>query len=59
MFFLLEMMFPRPIDQWANIYARMVDVADAVYVHNGNAETYMLVGDALGKGMVKLLEGRK
>lgn len=27
--------------------------------YNGNAETYMLVGDALGKGMVKLLEERK
>jgi hypothetical protein len=25
----------------------------------GNAETYFLVGDALGKGMVKLLEGRR
>ncbi|HYE18027.1 MAG TPA: sialate O-acetylesterase [Tepidisphaeraceae bacterium] len=25
----------------------------------GNAETYFLVGDALGKGMVKLLEGAK
>lgn len=25
----------------------------------GNAETYFLVGDALGKGMVKLLEGKK
>ena len=27
--------------------------------YNGNAETYMLVGDALGRGMVKLLENRK
>lgn len=26
--------------------------------YNGNAETYLLVGDALGRGMVKLLENR-
>ena len=29
------------------------------YHYNRNAETYMLVGDALGRGMVKLLEDRK
>ena len=29
------------------------------YHYNRNAETYMLVGDALGRGMVKLLEGQK
>jgi alpha-galactosidase len=28
------------------------------YHYNRNAETYMLVGDALGRAMVKLLEGR-
>ena len=28
------------------------------YHYNRNAETYMLVGDALGRGMVKLLNGR-
>ena len=27
--------------------------------YNGNAETYMMVGDALGRGMVELLEGKK
>jgi len=27
--------------------------------YNGNAETYMLVGDALGQAMVKLLKGKK
>ena len=26
--------------------------------YNGNAETYLMVGDALGRGMVKLLENR-
>ena len=26
--------------------------------YNGNAETYMMVGDALGRGMVKLLNGK-
>jgi len=29
------------------------------YHYNRNAETYMLVGDALGKGMIRLLEQRK
>jgi len=29
------------------------------YHYNRNAETYMLVGDALGREMVKLLEGKK
>ena len=29
------------------------------YHYNRNAETYMLVGDALGRGMVKLLNGKK
>lgn len=29
------------------------------YHYNRNAETYMLVGDALGRGMVRLLSGRK
>ena len=29
------------------------------YHYNRNAETYMLVGDALGRGMVKLLAGKK
>ena len=29
------------------------------YHYNRNAETYMLVGDALGRGMVNLLEARK
>jgi len=29
------------------------------YHYNRNAETYMLVGDALGRGMVKLLEDKK
>ena len=29
------------------------------YHYNGNAGTYMLVGDALGRGMVELLEGKK
>lgn len=29
------------------------------YHYNRNAETYMLVGDALGRGMVKLLEQQK
>jgi alpha-galactosidase len=28
------------------------------YHYNRNAETYMLVGDALGRGMVELLEGK-
>ena len=32
---------------------------DQGFHYNGNAETYMLVGDALGKGMVRLHEGRK
>jgi len=27
--------------------------------YNQNAETYMLVGEALGKGMLKLLSGKK
>ena len=27
--------------------------------YNGNAETYMLVGDAIGRGMVKLLDEKK
>ncbi len=29
------------------------------YHYNQNAETYMLVGEALGKGMVELLDGKK
>ncbi len=29
----------------------------AGYHYNGNAETYMLVGDALGRGMLDLLKG--
>jgi len=29
------------------------------YHCNRNAETYMLVGDALGRGMIKLLEKEK
>jgi len=29
------------------------------YHYNGNAETYMLVGDALGRGMVKLMAEKK
>ena len=39
---------------------REVDVSPAAqdYHYNRNAETYMLVGDALGRGMVKLLEGK-
>ncbi len=28
---------------------------DQGFHYNGNAETYMMVGDALGRGMVKLL----
>jgi len=28
------------------------------YHYHRNAETYMLVGDVLGRGMVKLLEGK-
>ena len=26
--------------------------------YNGNAETYMMVGDAMGRGMLKLLRGK-
>ena len=39
---------------------REVEVSPAAqdYHYNRNAETYMLVGDALGRGMVKLLEGK-
>jgi hypothetical protein len=32
---------------------------DQGYHYNRNAETYLLVGDALGRAMVELLETRK
>jgi len=40
---------------------REVDVSprNQGYHYNRNAETYVLVGDALGRGMVKLQEMRK
>ncbi len=39
--------------------AREVSPSGQGYHYNRNAETYMLVGDALGRGMVKLLEKQK
>ena len=31
---------------------------DQGFHYNGNAETYLMVGDALGRGMVELLENQ-
>jgi alpha-galactosidase len=36
-----------------------VSPRDQGFHYNGNAETYMMVGDALGRGMAKLLMERK